>query len=152
MAQRVYSFCRDVIFVIPVRHTFQSYSQRFVGIDNTSIFGLELPKNCGRFRGGNLLVFYKALLLASEFPTFYQRCCLALSSFGFSIDHFTFALLFAASHLYLAMNCGVLRLSVSSWVSTQTMCTRQSGLSFTEMILVKPVHASDNSLSPSTFQ
>ena len=27
----MYSFCRDVIFVIPVRHTFQSYSHRFVG-------------------------------------------------------------------------------------------------------------------------
>ena len=32
-----------MIFVIPVRHTFQSYSHRFVGIDNTSIFGLVFP-------------------------------------------------------------------------------------------------------------
>ena len=40
MVQWIYSFCRNVIFVIPVRHTFQSYPYRFVGIDNTSIFGL----------------------------------------------------------------------------------------------------------------
>ena len=63
-------------------------------------------------------VFYTALLLASEFPTFYERffmvCsnssssgsmkkiprnCLALSSFGFSTAHFCFALLFAASDI-----------------------------------------------------
>ena len=28
---------------------------------------------CCKFHGGNLLVLYKALVLASEFPTFYER-------------------------------------------------------------------------------
>ena len=33
-----------------------------------------VSNDCGKFPRGNLLVFYKALLLASEFPTFYRRC------------------------------------------------------------------------------
>ena len=64
---------------------------------------------------GNVLVFYKALLLASEISNFLRaffmvclnsssfgsmkkipRNCLALSSFDFSIAHFCFALLVAA--------------------------------------------------------
>ena len=61
MVQWIYPFCGNVICVILVRHTFQSYPHRFVGIDNTSIFGLAA------------LVFYKALLLWSEFQIFYER-------------------------------------------------------------------------------
>ena len=37
------SFCSDVIFVIPVRYSFESYSHSFVGINNTSILGLVFP-------------------------------------------------------------------------------------------------------------
>ena len=39
-------FCSNVIFVIPVRHTFQSYSQ---GINNTSIFCLVFPSIAAGF-------------------------------------------------------------------------------------------------------
>ena len=45
----IFSFCSDVIFVIPVRHTFQSYPHRFVGIDITSIFGLAFPNIAAGF-------------------------------------------------------------------------------------------------------
>ena len=37
------TFCSEVIFVIPLRYSFQSYPHRFVGINNTSIFGLAFP-------------------------------------------------------------------------------------------------------------
>ena len=73
MAQWICSFCRDVIFVIPVRHAFQSYPHSFVGIDNTSIFGLVFPNTAAGFHRAYSLVFYKASLLASELPTFYER-------------------------------------------------------------------------------
>ena len=49
MAQWIHSFCSNVIFVIPVRYTFQSYSHSFVGIDNTSIFGLVFPNTAAGF-------------------------------------------------------------------------------------------------------
>ena len=106
-----------MIFVIPVRHTFQSYSHMFRHRQYKHIWSC-FSQYCGRFHRGNLLVFCKALLLASEFPTFYERffmvCmnssssgsmkkiprnCPALSSFGFSIAYFCFALLFDASDM-----------------------------------------------------
>ena len=49
MVQWIIPFARDVIFVIPVRHTFQSYPQSFVDIDNTSTFGLFLPNTAASF-------------------------------------------------------------------------------------------------------
>ena len=49
MAQWIFSFCSDVIFVIPVCYTVQSYSDRFVGIDNTSVFGLVFPNTSAAF-------------------------------------------------------------------------------------------------------
>ena len=35
--------------MIPVRYTFQSYPRRFVGIENTSIFGLAFPNIASGF-------------------------------------------------------------------------------------------------------
>ena len=97
-----------MIFVIPVRYHFQSYSHRFVGIDNTSIFGLVLP--ILRQVSPRQL---QSIAAASEFPTFYERLfmvcvnssssgsmkkiprnCLALSILVFSIAHFCFCILF----------------------------------------------------------
>ena len=149
-----------------MRHTFQSCSHRFVGIDNTSIFGLV-------FLPWQLVGVYKALPLAPELPTFYDRfswclnssssgsmkkiprICLTLSSFGFSIAHLCFALLFAASDICF-------HISGHSLSGLEVVCFLVSlspdhvypsgGLSFSKICLVRPVHASDNSLSPSTFQ
>ena len=45
----VFLSTRDVIFVIPVRHTFQSYSHSFVGTNNTSTFGLAFPNTAAGF-------------------------------------------------------------------------------------------------------
>ena len=53
--------------MIPLRYSFQSYYHRFVGIDNTSISGIAFSNTAAGFPRGNLLGFYKALLLASEF-------------------------------------------------------------------------------------
>ena len=82
------------------------------------------------------------------------RICLVLSSFGFSIAHFCFALLFAASDTCFHMSGHTLSgLEVVSFL----VCVHpdhvypSGGLSFKKN-LVKPVHASDNSHSPSTSQ
>ena len=79
------SFCCVVFFMIPLRYTFQSYSHRFVGIDNTSIFGIVFPNTAAGFSTAMYWCFYKALLVASEIPTFYEHflmMCLNSSSSG----------------------------------------------------------------------
>ena len=50
-----------------------AYSHRFVGLNNTSIFRLVLSNFATSFPVLIQLKFYKALLLTSEFPTFYER-------------------------------------------------------------------------------
>ena len=82
-------------------------------------------------------------------------CCLSLSSFGFSIVHLCFAFLFAASDICAHISGHTLSgLEVVCFlVSLSPDHVYPSGcLSFNKMNLVKPVHASDNSRSPSTFQ
>ena len=129
-----------MIFVIPVRHAFQSYPHSFVGIDNTSIFGLAFPQIAASFSSAmcwcfirhcrwhrnfqlSTSVFFMVCLNSSSSGSMkkIQRDCLALSSFGFSIAHFWFC--FALSlhqtydSTYLATQCRVLRSFVSSSVS-----------------------------------
>ena len=55
--------------MIPIRNAFQSNSHRFVSSDNTSILSLVFPNTAPR----PFIGIYKALLLRSEFPTFYQH-------------------------------------------------------------------------------
>ena len=153
--------------MIPLRYPFQSYSHRFVGIDNANILGLVFPKTAASFTRGNLLVFYQALLLASEFPTFYDRfpfhvwnfsssrTCLALSSFGFSIAHFCFALRFDASHICSHISGHTLSgLEVVCFLVTllPDHVYPSGGLPFKKMNLVNPGYASDSSRSPSTLE
>ena len=74
--------------------------------------------------------------------------CLALSSFGFSIAYFCFALLFAVSDICFHTSGHTLsgREVVGFLVSLHPGHVYLSGgLSFNKMNLVKPVHASDNS-------
>ena len=81
--------------------------------------------------------------------------CLALSSFVFSIIHLCFAFFFAASDINFHM-------SGHTSSGLEVVCFLVSlppdhvnpsgGLSFNRTSLVEPVHASDNSFSPSTFQ
>ena len=83
------------------------------------------------------------------------RNLLALSSFGFSIAQFCFALLFAASDICFHISGHTLSgLEVDCFLASLLLdrAYPSGGLSFNKMNLVKPVHASDNSLSPSTFQ
>ena len=80
---------------------------------------------------------------------------LALSSFGFSIAHFCFALLFAASDICFHISGHTLSgLEVVCFLVNLPAdhVNPSGGLSFYKMNLVQPVHASDNSLSPSTFK
>ena len=83
------------------------------------------------------------------------RNCLALSIFGFSMAHFCFAFFVAASDICFHISGHTLPglEAVCFHVSLLLDHVYPSGcLSFNEMNLVKPVHATDNSLSPSTFQ
>ena len=80
--------------------------------------------------------------------------CLALSSFGFSLAHLCFA--------FFLLHQTCFHISGHSLSGLEVVCFLVSlspdhvfssvGLLFKKMNLVKPVHASDNSLSPSTFQ
>ena len=70
---------------------------------------------------------------------------------------FTFASLFVFMHqtyasTYLAIHCRVLRSFVSSLVSHRTVYIHQVAFRSKRINLVKPVHASDYFVSPSTFQ
>ena len=85
------------------------------------------------------------------------RNCLALSSFGFSMAHFCFALRlrFDASDMCFHISGHTLSgLEVVCFLVSLSPdhVYPSGGLSFNKINLVKPVHASDNSLSPSTFQ
>ena len=81
--------------------------------------------------------------------------CLAVSSFGFSITHLCFAFFLAASDMCF-------HISGDTFSDFEVVCFLVSlsldhvypsgGLSLNKMNLVKPVHASDNSFSPSTLQ
>ena len=135
-------------------------------------FCLAFPNIAVGFPHCSLSVFCKALLLASELPTFNEhfslyarirhrrdqkipRNLLALSSFGFSMIHFCLCLRFDVSDICfhisghnlsgLEVVCFLVNLSPDHE-------NPSGGLSFNKMNLVKSVHASDNSLSPSTFQ
>ena len=83
------------------------------------------------------------------------RNLLALSGFGFSMIHFCFALRFDASDICFHISGHTLSgLEVVCFLVNllSDHVYPSGGLSFNKMNLVKPVHASDNSLSPSTFQ
>ena len=84
------------------------------------------------------------------------RICLALSSFGFSIVHFCFALFVAASDICFHISGHTLpSLEVVCFLVSKSPpgpCLSVRWPFVQQMNLVKPVHASDNSLSPSTSQ
>ena len=129
---------------------------------------------CDKFPCACYVEVHKALLLASEFPTFYEhffifrlnpsssgsikkipRKLLALSSVGFSIAHFCFSLRFDASDICFHISGHTLSgLEVVCYLVSLSPDHENpsGGFSFNTVNLVKPVHASDNSLSPSTFQ
>ena len=104
-----------------------------------------------------LRAFFMILLNSSSSGSMKKisRNCLVISSFGVSRAHFCFALLFAASDICF-------HISGHTLPGLEVVCFLVSlhpdhvyplgGLSFNKMNLVKPVHASDNSLSPSTSQ
>ena len=123
---------------------------------------------------GKLLVFYKALLLALEFPAFYERfswCFFKKNIIWFNEEDTTYLsgifelwFLDVAHFCCFAFRCirhmlpHVRPYIVGSWgclfprESLPGPVYPSGGLSFNKINLVKPVHASDNSLSPSTFQ
>ena len=166
-------FC-DMILVMFVYCSFKPWSRAFVGINNTSIFCLAFSQFCGgvspllfigilqRIAAGiGTSNFLRAALIVSLNSSPFGSVkniplkCLALSSSGFSIAHLCFAFFFAASdmcfHIFGHTLSG--REGVCFLVSlTRDPCVPIRWPLGQKMNLVKPVHASDNSLSPSTFQ
>ena len=81
-----------------------------------------------------------------------SRNCLALSSFGLSMAHFCFASFLAASDICFHVAGHTLSgLDVACFLA-RTMYIRQVAFRSIKWILWCLVHASDISLSPSTFQ
>ena len=146
------------------------WSCALVGMNNTSkscpaflIFAVGLSTaSCWYFAGHRywhrniqLALIVSLNSSSSSSMKFFSLNCLALSSFGFSIAHLCFAFFLAAPDI---------RVHLSGLLSSgrEVLCFLVSlhpdhvypsgGLSFNKMNLVKPVHASDNSFSPSTFQ
>ena len=110
----MFSFCCNMIFMIPVRNSFHSNSRGLVSFDNTTIFSpnttLEfstavhwsLTRHC-RWHGNFELptsVFHDVLeFLILRINEVHPRKLLAWSSFGFSMAHFCFSLRLDASDL-----------------------------------------------------
>ena len=171
MPEWTHSFCSNVVFVIPVWHTFQSYSHRFVVIDNASLFGLAFPNTaagshaaiCGVLQGSaagigisnflrSFCMVFKFFIICfnEEDVIFWNYRALV-----FSTAHSCFALLFDASDTCFHISGHTLSgLEVVCFlVSLDPKHVYPSGdLSFSKLNIVKPVHASDNSLSALLFQ
>ena len=160
-----------MIFVIPLRYPFQSNPHRFVASTIQAYLVLRFPTlrqvSPRQFTGvlqsiaagigtSNFLRAFVMIGLNSSSSGSMKKIPLnrlALSSFGFSIAHFCFA--FSSLHQTYASTSGhtlsgpeVVRFLVS--LSPDHVCP-SGGLSFNQMSLVKPVHASDNSRSPPTY-
>ena len=154
--------------------SFWPWSRAFVGINNTSVFCLAFTNIAVGVLHCSLSVLCKALLLASELPTFSERLSsVSLKSsivwfdevyssqlsgivgHWFLESHICFAFFFAASDINF-------HISGHTSVRTRFFCflvtllqnheNPSRGLTFKGTHLVNPVHASDNSFSPSTFQ
>ena len=134
-----------------------------------SIFGLVFPTTAAGFSAAVHWSFSRLLLLASEFPTFHEQLSwyvwilrhvqwrryyviflLALSSFGFSVVHLCFAFFFAASDICFHI-CGhtlaVLEVVCFLVSLSPDHVYPSRGLSVNKKNLVKPAHATDNSLT-----
>ena len=168
MSYRIRPFCSNVILMRFVSSSFQPWSRAFVGIDNTSVFCLAFPNIAVGFFTALYRYFCKALLRASEFPTFSQRLeffvvwlneeySSRLSGIvDISIAHLCCAFFFfAASDINFHISGHTLSgLEVVCFLASlhPDQVYPSGGLSFNKINLVKPVYASDNSFSPSTFQ
>ena len=147
VSDRIHSFRIDMILMRFVYSSFDPWSRALVGINIAAGIGTSNFKRAAFIVSLNSSSFgsIKNILLN----------CLALSSFGFSIAHLCFAFFFAASdiHFHISGHTSSGREVVCFLVSLHPDQVYPSGgLSFSRTNLVYPVHASDNSLSPSTFQ
>ena len=144
----MYSFCSSVIFVIPVRHTFQSYPREFGGIDNTSIVGLVFPNIAAGFSTAIYWCFtrhccwHRNFQLSTSifhgmfkfFIIWFNEENTTLSSGiielrfldGPSLLYFAFSLHRTYASTYLATHCRVLRSFVSLVSLPRTMKIHQA--------------------------
>ena len=152
-------------FVILVRHTFQSYSHRFVGIDNTTILGLVFPNIAAGFTAATYWCFTKHCCWHRNFQLSTSVCHGVFKFFitRFNEEDTTFLLHYRvwvsrqptfASLCFFAASDICFHISGHTVSGLEVVCFLVSlspdhvypsgGLSFNEMNLVKPVHASDN--------
>ena len=175
MNHRTHPFCSDVILVMFVFCSFWPWSRAFVGINNTSTSRFAFPNAAVGFSTALYRFFARHCcshrnfqpspsgfhceleLLIFWFDEAFSSQLWSLSIFGFSMAHFCFVFFFAASDMFF-------HVSDHTSFGREVVCFLVSllphpdhvhpscGFSFNRMNLVKPVHASDNSCSPSTFQ
>ena len=165
-------FCSDMILMRFVSSSFQPWSRALVGINNTSIFGLEFSQYCGGFPIALYLHFARHCCLHRNFQlcTSGFRCELQFFVAWFNEEYssqlsgivelwfldspFLFCFLFRCvrhmlphvwPHIVWTRGCLFPCKSLTGQVYPS------GGLSFNKMNLVKPVHGSDNSFSPPTF-
>ena len=168
MAQWIDSLCSDMIFVIPLWYHFQSHPHRFVGITTQAYFVLCIP--ILRWISPWLFIGVLQGIAAGIGTSNFQRA-FSLWIWKFFIICFNeedssqlsgiIELWFLDSQLLLRFPVRCIRhLLPHIWpcIVGSLSCFPadhlhlSGGFSFNKMNLVKPVHASDNSLSPSTFQ
>ena len=140
--------------MIPFRYAFQSNSHRFISFDNTSIFALVFPKTAAGFSAATYWVlssnatgigisnFLRAVFMVrlnssssgsiKKIPRRFDQSDICFHISGHTLSGLDFV-------------CFLVSLPPEHE-------NPSGGLSFNKMHLVKNVHASDNSLSPSTFQ
>ena len=127
MNYRIHVFGSIVILMKLVSSSFESRSRAFVGINNTSIFGLAFPNIAVGFpllfvgvlpgiaagigTSNFLRAFFMLFLKSSSSGSMKEipLNCLALSMFGFSMAHLCFALFVAASDIcfYISVDEGL---------------------------------------------
>ena len=73
VSHRIHPFCSDVILMRDVYSSLDPWPCALVGINNTCKSCLAFPNIAVSLTTALLLVFCKALLLASELPTFFEQ-------------------------------------------------------------------------------
>ena len=121
------SLC-DAVFMVLALRPFHAYPQRFVGLNNTSIFRLVLS-NCAT-----------GLPVLKKLKSTKHRCWHR----NFQLSTSIFIVRFNSSSWGFEVVCFLVRLSPNHVYPS-------SGFSFNTVNLVKPVNVSDNFLPPSTF-
>ena len=173
MSYRIHLFCSDVILMRFVFSSFWPWSRAFVGINNASVFRLAFPNIAVGFSTALYRYFARHCcwhwnsqlspsgfrceleFFAVWFNEEYSSQLSGIVEFWFLDGPSLFCFLFRCiGHKFPHIWSYIIRKRsfLFPCKSPRDHVYPSGGLSFSRTNLVNPVHASDNSLSPSTFQ